>query len=607
MCGIAGIIHFDGKPVKSRDLRLMMSIMKHRGPDDEGTLISAGFGLGHVRLSIQDLSKAGHQPMFSNDDRYCIIFNGEIYNYIELKHELQGKYKFRTKTDTEVILAAYMEWGDSCLDKFNGDWAFVIYDQMKNEYFGARDRFGVKPFYYFLDLNQFIFASEIKAIVPLLEKKTENNKLIYEYLNFNRTDQSNETFFNEVRKLKHGRKFTVKNNKYTESQWYDLREKVVSSTFTPGEYRHALRNSIDLRLRSDVPVGVSLSGGLDSSAITSIVYNDLGRKDIQTFSAVYDRNEWADESGFINEYQTELSHMYYTTPSADSFFDDCFGFIKTQGEPIASVGPYAQYKVMQLAQGHVTVTLDGQGADEQLAGYHNFYGSYFNDLLRSGSLKIASQEIYHYLAMHKSLYGLKYLGYYNLPEFLKRFVGGKLFGTMLLEYKKQWGGTSTIGVDLYRPSTLNNSLIDHFEYKLEHLLKWDDLNSMHFSIESRVPFLDHNLVEATLSSPTNMKIRNGYTKYILRESVKDIIPSKIFSRIDKKGFSTPSDEWFRSDKFRVYILDLLNSKAFCERGILDANLCLRKYKDHLSGSIDITKDIWKWINLELWFQNNIDQ
>jgi asparagine synthase (glutamine-hydrolysing) len=606
MCGIAGIVHLDNSPVDPRIVKMMMRVIKHRGPDDEGVFVKDNCSLGHVRLSIQDLSKAGHQPMFSNDERYCIIFNGEIYNYIELKQELTHKYKFKTKTDTEVILAAYTEWGALCLDKFNGDWAFVIYDRDQKEYFGARDRYGVKPFYYYLDSDQFIFASEIKAIIPTLATRTENNKLIYEYLVYNRTDQSDETFFHEIKKLKHGRMFTIKDNNYVESQWYNLRDKVNSSTMSAQDYRATLRDSIKLRLRSDVPLGVSLSGGLDSSAITSIVTQDLGLKDLKTFSAIYDPGDWADESIFINEYKDELNHMHFISPSASSFFEDFPGFIHAQGEPIASIGPYAQYKVMQLAKGHVTVTLDGQGADEQLAGYHNFYGSYFKELISNYNFTTATSEIYHYLALHKSLYGIKYLGYYYLPDFLKKFVGSQLFGSMNSEYTEQWGSSSTIGQELYNPTSLNNSLIDHFEFKLEHLLKWDDLNAMNFSIESRVPFLDHNLVEATLSLPSEMKIKNGYTKHILRESLKDILPTKISGRIDKKGFSTPSDNWFRSEKFKEYIYDTLRSSSFRQRGIFDADQCLEKYDQHLNKSIDITKDIWKWINLDVWFKNNIE-
>ena len=302
MCGIAGVINLNNKPVDQNQIKFMLKKIKHRGPDDEGIYCKNNFGFGHVRLSIQDLSKAGHQPMYSNDKRYCIIFNGEIYNFIELKNELNHYYEFKTKTDTEVILAAYQKWGEACLEKFNGDWAFVIYDSLKNEFFGARDRYGIKPFYYFIDDDQYMFASEIKAIIPLIKEKSQNHRAIYDYLVYNRTDQTEATFFNKIFKLKHGYYFKITDNQYSLYKWYNLKEKLTPVSLSFDQYREEIKSAISIRLRSDVPVGVSLSGGIDSSAVTSIVYNDLNLKGIKTFSAVYGKDEWADESNYIDEY-----------------------------------------------------------------------------------------------------------------------------------------------------------------------------------------------------------------------------------------------------------------------------------------------------------------
>ncbi|NJM16357.1 MAG: asparagine synthase (glutamine-hydrolyzing), partial [Bacteroidales bacterium] len=534
MCGIAGIVNFNNQPAEEARIQQMMDVIKHRGPDDEGTYVHRNFGLGHVRLSILDLSSAGHQPMFSNDKRFCIVFNGEIYNYIELKEELKAKYNFVTRTDTEVILAAYQEWGSACLNRFNGDFSFVIYDHQTHEFFGARDRYGIKPFYYYKDNDKLIFASEIKSIIPLTPNKRRNNKLVFEYLVYNKTDQSNETFFEEIFKLPHGHYFTIKNNQFNIHRWYSLSEKVKNIALVqPEEYRQALLSSVRLRLRSDVPVGVSLSGGIDSSTIASLIIDDLGQKDLHTFSATYGKDKWADESNFIDEYQDRIKNMHFTQPDADDFFSDFKDFIYAQGEPVASIGPYAQYKVMQLAQKNVKVTLDGQGADEQLAGYHNFFGSYFRELLAQARWGTLAAEMAAYIKMHKSLYAIKYLGFYLLPSGFKKNVGSKLFGNINKTFFNETRSLSTIDKQLYDPKTLNESLLDHFEFKLEHLLKWDDLNSMRFSIESRVPFLDHNLVELTLSLKPGQKIYRGTTKYILRESVKDILPHKIYARVDK--------------------------------------------------------------------------
>lgn len=606
MCGIAGIINFNNSP-REEDLLLMMKKIKHRGPDDEGVLLDGNIALGHVRLSIQDLSKAGHQPMFCDENRYAIIFNGEIYNFIELREELKSKYEFVTSTDTEVILAAYKTWGKECLDKFNGDWAFVIYDTKTKELFGARDRYGIKPFYYYKDEDQLILASEMKAIIPLLKNRIPNDKLIYEYLLYNRTDQSHETFFKNVIKLKHGHYFTIKGKELIVEKWYDLNEKLKNPvSMDPTKYRELLKKAVEIRLRSDVPLGVSLSGGIDSSSITSVVYNDFHQKSIHTFSAIYGKGEWADESDFIDAYKTTLKNMHYTSPNAETFYNDFENFIEAQGEPIASIGPYAQYKVMELAQGNVTVTLDGQGADEQLAGYHYFFGSYYKELFTNFKWLRLIKEVTYYLTKHKSTEALKYMLFYLLPGSIQRKLGGKIYGYINDDFASKWEKVSTIGEDLYNPKTLNESLVDHFEYKLEHLLKWDDLNAMNFSIESRVPFLDHHLVEATLPASPKLKINKAETKYLLRESVKDILPEKIYKRRDKKGFSTPSDQWFRSSAFQKYITDVLDSESFKDRGYFNVKKCKENYLRHLKGEVNITKDIWKWINLEVWFRKFID-
>ena len=509
MCGISGIINFNNKPICSEQLKSMMSTIKHRGPDSEGTYVDKNFGLGHVRLSIQDLSSAGNQPMFSDDERYSIVFNGEIYNFIEIKDQLSSKYNFKTKTDTEVILAAYIEWGEDCLDKFNGDWAFVIYDKLKHSFFGARDRYGIKPFYYFMNDSQFIFASEIKAITQLFENREANDKLIYEYLVYNRTDHSNETFFKNIYKLQHGHSFKIESNNFSIKKWYNLSDKLSPIELSPLDYRKEIKSSIKLRLRSDVPLGVSLSGGIDSSAITSILIHDFKLKDINTFSAIY-KNQWADESEFIEEYSDALENMYFVSPNSNTFYDDFEKFIYAQGEPVSNIGPYAQYKVMELASKNVVVTLDGQGADEQLAGYHYFFGGYFKELVQTFKLMRLIKEMSCYIKMHKSSHAFKYLAFYFLPSIYKNKIGGKIYGSLNKNFQKFWENKVTISDDLYNPNSLNQSLLQHFEFKLEHLLKWDDLNSMNFSIESRVPFLDHNLVEKTLSSSASIKIKNGY-------------------------------------------------------------------------------------------------
>lgn len=617
MCGISGIINFNLKPVDELSIRIMMKCIKHRGPNDEGIFLDQNVGLGFVRLSILDLSILGHQPMFDDTGRYVILHNGEVYNFIEIREELKSAgFKFNSRTDTEVILKSYIHWGEKCLDKFNGMWAFVIYDKFTKELFCARDRYGVKPFYYYLDKDRFIFASEILPILKVLKSKPiPNFDVIYDYLVFNRTDQSKDTFFEEIKKLQHGHVLKVRlagknlNSRYVVElkKWYDLRVRVENSKgfYNSDEFRELLSSAIRLRLRSDVPIGVCLSGGLDSSSIVSILLKDFNLSEVKTFSAVYGKGVEGDESEFINEFKSLVKNMYFVSPSADMLQKDLERFIIAHGEPIPSTSPYAQYKVMELAKDHVVVILDGQGADELLAGYHYFYGFFFKELLSNLHLLRLLKENFYYYYNHKSFYGLKSFLYFLIPQKYREIliVNKKNYLTRDLINQCQ---TSIISNKLYGSKTLNEALLNHFEYKLEHLLKWEDRNSMYFSLEARIPFLDYRLVEKMLATSSENIIQSGITKYILRDALKGTLPEKIRTRRDKIGFETPEAEWFREPTFQKIVDDLLNSEQMKNRKIIDTNKAKKLYKQHLAGKKDISKEIWKWINLELWFRKFID-
>ena len=605
MCGIVGKINFNNKKVEEKSLTTMMKKIKHRGPDDNGYFIDNEVGLGFVRLSVIDLSSAGHQPMISDDNKLVLIYNGEIYNYIELREELKIKgYTFKSNTDTEVLLKSYEEWGEECLNRFNGMWAFVIYNKETKEIFGARDRFGIKPFYYYKDEESFLFASEIKAIRSVLKTPLSvNDQAVFDYLSFNRTDYDNKTFYNEIYKIPHGHCFSFNTDReFKLKKWYDLKSNCNKEPIDADAYRELFTSSIKLRMRSDVPVGVCLSGGLDSSSIVSIISKKLNFKEIKSFSAVYEKGQRGDESEFIDEMKSYLNNMNYITPTAKSLYNDIEDMINTLDEPVPTTSIYAQYSVMKLAKEHAVVTLDGQGADEQLAGYHYFYGFYFKELLKKFSLGKLSFEIYHYIKKHKSLYGVKTLIFFLLPEKLKIKLRVKKASYLQDDFYKNHNTKSIIAGDLYGAKTLKESLINHFEYKLEHLLKWSDLNSMRFSIESRVPFLDYRLVEQTLSLPNNSYIRKGLTKYILRESIKSIVPEKIRLRYDKMGFATPEDEWFREDFFQDKINNILNNPTDRFKKYIDTDKALIIYNKHLQKEINCSKDIWKWINLDLWLK-----
>ncbi len=613
MCGIAGIIAPNPIGNNKWQLANMMATIKHRGPDDEGIFMEDGVSLGFLRLSILDLSEAGHQPMLSPDERYVIIFNGEIFNYIELRQELAAKgHRFRSQTDTEVLLTAYLEWGPSMLHRLNGMWAFAIYDRAEKSLFCARDRHGVKPLYYCEDEDRILFASETPAILAAMDRKpTPDQQVLFNFLLFNRTDQTDRTFFSEIKRLDHGHYFKIKTDRpdrVKPQKWYDLRKELKEPFRNPQEFREMFSSSIGLRLRSDVPVGVCLSGGLDSSSIVSVLLNDYGKKDLHTFSAIYGKGNFGDESAYIDLYEGMLKNRHFIQPDEHTLMADIDAFVYAHGEPVPSTSPYAQFKVMELAKRHVTVTLDGQGADEELAGYHYFFGFYFKDLLMQGKLGLLASEMTHYLRRHRDLLGLKSLLFFMLPASMRRRAKAIEKGYLAADfYETHARENSAIADDLYGSPTLQDALLNHFKYKLEHLLKWEDSNSMWFSIEARVPFLDYRLVERTLALPDELIINKGMTKHILREAMKGTLPEKIRVRRDKVGFGTPQDEWFRTPLFKKYILELIHSDSFAGRKLLNVKDVQSIYQKHLNRQGNYAKEIWKWIHLENWFRHFVDE
>ncbi len=611
MCGIAAIVRAEGAPVREEQLLAMMRAMKHRGPDDQGVHLEGGLGLGFVRLKIIDLSENGHQPMHSADGRYVIIFNGEIFNYIELRQELIVKgHTFRTATDTEVLLAAYMEWGEGMLDRLNGMWSFIILDRQQRSLFCARDRYGIKPFYYCVDGDRIIMASEPPAILSVLGRKPEpDTDTIYGFLAFNRTDQNDRSFFKGIRKLMHGHfmRIDLRAPAVEPVRWYNLRERIKEPFNAPAAYREMFISAVGLRLRSDVPVGVCLSGGLDSSSIVGTLLHDHGFKGLNTFSAVYGHGRTGDESAYIALFKDQLDRMHFTEPDEHGLMADLDDLTKAQLEPVPSTSTYAQYRVMKLAKEHVVVTLDGQGADETLGGYDYFFGYFFKQLLRQGQLARLASEMKHYAKNHSSTYGFKSMAFFMLPASLRNMARVAEKGYIARDFHqahKERSGDVT--EQLYGSNSMRDALIDHFEYKLEHLLKWEDRSSMWFSLEARVPYLDHRLVEQTIAMADHWFIHRGMTKHILREAMQGAVPEPIRLRRDKVGFETPEAEWFRTPLFKTYIKDMLHSKRFETRGVVDIIKVRRMYDAHLHRRGDHSKEIWKLIHLDKWYQHFVD-
>ena len=395
--------------------------------------------------------------------------------------------------------------------------------------------------------------------------------------------------------------------KFTIRKWYDLKKELKAPFHSAESFAEAFRESLNLRLRSDVPIGVCLSGGLDSSSIVSSLVKYFRKYDLNTFSAVYGQGHHGDESKFIDLFKPQLANMYTISPSGESLLEDFDTFVDAHAEPVPGGGPYAQYKVMSLAKDHVTVTLDGQGADECLAGYEYFFGFYFKSLFRKGRFRKLTSELTKYISEHRSTYGIKSFIFFMLSANIRKELRSQEFGYINREYfNGQAEESMAISSELYGSKSLKESLINHFEYKLEHLLKWEDRNSMWFSIEARVPFLDHNLVEHTLSLPEDEIIQNGSTKHILRKAMEDTLPEPIRMRVDKMGFDSPKDEWFRSAGFQKFINDIITDHRFTSRPIINANKVQNLYQRHLNRDGNYGKEIWKFIHLEKWFQKFID-
>ena len=597
MCGICGTYSFKEKDSDRNEIESMLSSMKHRGPDDEGVLLNRNLGLGHVRLSIIDLSEEGQQPFFSENKRYSVVFNGEIYNYLELKKELENDFNFRTKTDTEVLLNAYLKWGKDCLHRFNGMFSFAIVDLDTNEIFCARDRFGIKPFYYVLNEDEFIFSSEIKAILKIRNIRQANEQIIRDFLVFDRVQHSDNTFYRDIKKLPHGHSLKIKGKTTTIEKWYDLDSTNVNGFSDPQEFLKTFDQSVQLRLRSDVKLGAMLSGGLDSSSIVSDIITNSHLKDLETYSAVYPGYQREDESKYIDLYKDQIKQMYRVSPQADDLHKDLDHLIDCMEEPFTGLSVYAGYKVLELASKSATVVLNGQGADEHLGGYDYFFGMHFKTLWNELRLLKLSTEIYQYMIKNKSTYGLKSFMYFLLPENIRNGITTKSKAYVNGDWSSQLNDSSELQ-SFYGSKDFRKMVLNHFEYKMEHLLLWGDKLSMNFSLELRFPFLDHNLVERMYHTDQNLIMNKGRSKVILREAMKGIIPEQIRNRYDKVGFEVPSQKWFVESPFKERWLDILHSAEFNNRDWINAK-GIRKLEN------DPTKhyrEIWKLFNLEMWLQ-----
>lgn len=596
MCGISGIINKKNSAINETELRRINGIISHRGPDSDGFFTAKNLGFGHRRLSILDLSELGHQPM-SYLNKYWITYNGEIYNYIEVRNELTGLgYHFKSETDTEVILAAYHCWGYECFSKFNGMWAFAIYDIDNNTVVFCRDRFGIKPLYYKEDEENFYFGSEIKQLLNETSNKV-NEKILLESLLTHIDNHTTETYFDGIYALpqSHYMIYNLDNHKRDLKRYYTIKkieglEKKTDDDLI-NEFSNILHDSIMLRLRSDVIVGTSLSGGLDSSAVSRIGGAEYTKKTQLQFKAINAKSIDAsnDESAFakiVSDYSNLDLHV--VTPTYENFVKTIDDVVKTQEEPFGSPSMFMGWHVFQKArQENCIVMLNGQGSDEVLLGYERYFTSTFDFKNPLKQLKeIKNQNQNSRLSLFHTIAYYFYFRSFNIRKarlkkktlVKKEFVKDHLFDAV-----KRSSASYSNSFDLQK--------LEVESIQLPHLLRYEDRNSMRHSIETRLPFLDYRLVEMTLSLPLRMKIRNGWTKYILRKAIDKLLPHEIVWRKNKFGFESPDKIWLTKHKEQM-LQDVMASK------LLNHYCDMKAVADNFRNMS--RKDQWMYFNIARW-------
>lgn len=622
MCGIAGIVAPDSRLPLALSVQRMCDVIAHRGPDGEGVQTWAGVALGHRRLAIVDLSEAGAQPM-AWGERYSIVFNGEVYNHHELRAELEALgHRFHSHTDTEVILAAYAVWGADCLHRFNGMWALLILDHEQRTLFAARDRFGVKPLYYWRTPDGALaFASEIKQFTVLDGWQARlNAQRAYDFLAWGVSDHTDETMFAGVFQLRGGQSVTVALDQAGDGarlpvqQWYTLQASAWQGDYAQAitRMRELLDDAVRLRLRADVAVGSCLSGGLDSSSIVGLMNRQLreqGATDRQkTFSACAHEKRFDERPHMETVIASTGVDAHFVYPATADLFAELDKLVWHQDEPFGSTSIFAQWKVFELAADKgVKVMLDGQGADEQLAGYMIFFGPLFAGLFRRGRwLRLwrelrAAHRIHGMSLLQACKHLVNILAPLSLRNRLRERAGYgavrpawlALDADIACEDPFARRGARTTSIAALCRSQLEST-------NLQMLLHWEDRDSMAHSVEARVPFLDYRLAEFLIGLPDDWKLSDGITKRILREAMADVVPDSIRWRMDKMGFVTPEESWMRREdpeRFRTLLASAINDS----RGVLRAD-AMQVLDDMIAGRSAFSFLPWRMICFGAWMR-----
>ena len=566
MCGIAGII---GPNPTEATLREMLSLQGHRGPDHTGSIVDPGYAaLGHNRLSIIDLSPEANEPYVDNSGRYYLTFNGEIYNYKELHEELKNSYSFRTKSDTEVLMAAFIKWGKDCLHRFNGMFAFGIWDSREKKFFAARDRFGVKPFYYAEDCGSFYFSSEIKSLRKGTGCSAPNEKVWANYFYYGSYGMPNETFYDRIQQLPGGHLLEFSNGRLSISKWYDFEAAVKAAprglkfNKVKKRYLELLKDSISLRFRADVPIAFNISGGVDSSLLLALVnlFEDKRQINAYTFytgDERYDELPWVQQ--MIATTENPLQKIKFTAAAvADSFRH----IGRQQGEPFGGIPTLAYSAIFEQAnRDGIKVLLDGQGMDEQWAGYDYYFSKNFGSTIQG----TGRRSPFRPETLSKDFAALA-----EKPEYPKPFDN----------------------------NLQNLQFRDLFYTKIPRTLRFNDRISMGYSTELREPFLDYRLVEFAFAQPEEFKIKNEVGKYMIREILKPMVPTDI-SYAPKRPLQTPQREWL-SHELKDLVeerLQALKSSPFSDW--FDHQKIQKEWKAYLAGDNYSSFHVWQWMNSSL--------
>jgi asparagine synthase (glutamine-hydrolysing) len=615
MCGVAALIGLEGRKIDPAALERMACSLQHRGPDDKGLYVNGSVGFGFRRLAILDLSPSGHQPKVSHDGKKILVFNGEIYNYIELREELRALgHAFESSGDTEVLLAAYSEWGTNCLGKLNGMWAFLIYDIEEKKIFGSRDRFGVKPLYRYFSGDLVLFGSEIKAIVHSGYYKTEINfEAAARFLIEDKLDIDTMTFYKGIEQISPGSAFEVylDGRSHTWLYWSldDIDQGEVADPC--GTFMELFDDAVRLRMRSDVPVGVCLSGGLDSTSILCSMAKarKSSSSSLEAFSFM---SKDFDESRYISDtIKLTGAHLNKLDVNPVSLIAGLEKVLWYHDEPIHSMTALVGFELMGLAaKKGVKVILNGQGADETIAGYHSYFGDHWGGMLRRRQFS----QMWNEMKQHSSTFGSD--PYMLFTSAILSLVSGWLSTTSLYRrgtaYKNRrklnrngWFRTEFLSHlirdhETRRIRTLEDALkVSVQRHPLPLFLRIEDRNSMAHSIEARLPFLDYRLVRLLFTLPSEWKMRGPWNKYILRQSMTGVIPESVRTRRDKMGFPVPSKQWMM-EAFYSPMKDLLGSREMRESGLYNIKVLSKDLDLQRKSGKDLSTPMFNIAQFQMW-------